>query len=574
MNGPINGGSNDAIISPLLSKTELNYSGNENQNENNNNHLHALTSTADPNDVQDNTTHPPSLSPTSQPQNKTSRSILTNFILFSILFSANHGAVVSCISLASARLGDIGTTQNSVLYLSYTFSALFGSTLVIKSIGAYNSIVIGMLIYCIYVLSYVVAAVVPPASIVSSVSIIAGGFIGGIGGGFLWTAQGTYFARISEEYAKLKLHQSTSIASEAMSASGSGTETYRLQSEEKSYIKDATALCAGIFASIYLLEEVVLRLFSSFVLEVLNWTWEGVFTGYASIAVLSTILMRLIVNDVHTEQKGGQQQQLQVQNEHDFNENDVDREESDLQSFTQPQKESTFYKATITFQMLLNDPKMKYMIPINAVFGLCSVFIITFVNGEVLRISLNDDKSVYIGVLSSITSATAGIMSIVFGIISSRGVPNGLILVIGCLSFFMVAFLFIIIPDLEQWNLVLLIFVYAFQGIGRSTFEGALKAEFAVVFTEKEGAFGNVIFQNGSVTTIGFFLASHLYCKTESAYCIKYYADGLLHNVLIFEILIVLCAFLAILGYWRAKWIYKREQEPIVGGRRIEDIVL
>ena len=154
----------------------------------------------------------------------------------------------------------------------------------------------------------------------------------------------------------------------------------------------------------------------------------------------------------------------------------------------QMNKDSTFYKATITFQMLLNDPKMKYMIPINAVFGLSSVFLITFVNGEVLRVSLNDDKSIYIGVLSSITSATAGVMSIVFGIVSSRGVGNGLILVIGCLSFFMVGFLFMVIPDLEEWNLILLCLVYAFQGIGRSTFEGALKAEFALVFTEKEGA--------------------------------------------------------------------------------------
>ena len=58
----------------------------------------------------------------------------------------------------------------------------------------------------------------------------------------------------------------------------------------------------------------------------------------------------------------------------------------------------------------------------------------------------------------------------------------------------------------------------------------------------------------------------------------KFYADGLLHNVLILEILIVLCAFLAVLGYWRAKWIYKREQEQeearTVGARRIEGTVL
>lgn len=41
--------------------------------------------------------------------------ILRNFILMSILFSANHGCVVACLSLATARLGSLGAYQSGLL---------------------------------------------------------------------------------------------------------------------------------------------------------------------------------------------------------------------------------------------------------------------------------------------------------------------------------------------------------------------------------------------------------------------------------------------------------------------------
>jgi hypothetical protein len=41
--------------------------------------------------------------------------ILYNFIFMSILFSSNHGCVVACLSLATARLGSLGAYQNGLL---------------------------------------------------------------------------------------------------------------------------------------------------------------------------------------------------------------------------------------------------------------------------------------------------------------------------------------------------------------------------------------------------------------------------------------------------------------------------
>jgi len=461
---------------------------------------------------------------------ETASSILIKFVMFSILFSANHGAVVSCLSLATARLGDLGTAQNSVLYLSYTLSALFGSTYVIKTYGPGKSIILGMTIYCIYTASYVVATAIPS---IKEVAVITGGLIGGIGGGFLWTAQGSYFAQASEKYAIYK----------------------------KIQVEVASTRFAGIFAGIYLTEEVMMRLFSTLMIKIMNWSWQSVFCGYTIIAIVATIFMGCIMTDFEVPVG---QNLLEEEEGTSITKGDGHIIiESGLTPLLDNERKtsshsSLFYKATVTFRMLFTDPKMKYMIPLSSAFALSSVFMISFVSGEVLRVSLDDENSTYIGILTSVTPATAGIMSVIFGF-SAQKIGNGIILVIGCACFFMISILFILLPDFSSWNLALLIVVYGLQGIGRSTFEGALKAEFAIVFTdEKEGAFGNIIFQNGLVTTIGFYLIAHLSCPSEGRYCIMY-SDGLLHNVLVYEILILVSSVLAVLGYFRAKQIYKKE---------------
>jgi MFS family permease len=434
---------------------------------------------------------------TESPSQYSPKYILHNFILLSVLFSANHGAVVACLSLATARLGDLGSYQSSVLYLSYTLSALIGATAVVKSIGARNSIQVGMWIYCTYVACFVVATLFPR---IKEISALVGAFIGGIGGGFLWTAQGSYFSRASEEYALAK-----------------GLS-----------IESATSLLGGIFAGIYLGEEVLLRLLSSFMIYS-GWSWVAVFIGYTMIAIVAALLM------VFTE--------------------DYPITEEERQKYA---SQSTFYKSTVTLRLFVSDPKMKYMAPLCAAFALTSVFIGTFVNAEVVKIALGDTDSEYVGLLTSIASFVGGIMSVVFGFAASR-IGNASILVIGCMAFFLIALSFLLGPNLSHWNLSSLIMIYGLQGVGRATFEGALKAEYANVFEDKEAAFGNIIFQNGLVTTIGFIVAAHASCAEESNYCIKF-EDGRLHNTLILELMIIGSTIFAVAGYHRAKFLYKEER--------------
>jgi len=57
---------------------------------------------------------PPSTSSTGSGNNSPEK-IVWNFTLLSILFSANHGCVVACLGLATARLGSTGAWQSGIL---------------------------------------------------------------------------------------------------------------------------------------------------------------------------------------------------------------------------------------------------------------------------------------------------------------------------------------------------------------------------------------------------------------------------------------------------------------------------
>jgi MFS family permease len=199
-----------------------------------------------------------------------------------------------------------------------------------------------------------------------------------------------------------------------------------------------------------------------------------------------------------------------------------------------------FDKVTVAGKLLVRDPKMKYMVGLNAVFGFTSAFLGSYVNGEVLPVALSDENGKMIGVLTGWTAFTAAGFSLLFGRLAPI-LGKGPILIGGGVCFMMVVLPFLVQPDAHTYNLASLLFVYtmqgeshslshfthsglfnilmfppfhcstlirlsSLQGIGRATFEGTLKATFADFFSyEKEGAFGNIILQNGLAGAIGYF---------------------------------------------------------------------
>jgi MFS family permease len=281
-----------------------------------------------------------------------------------------------------------------------------------------------------------------------------GAMIGGVGAGFLWTAQGAYFAMAAEEHAQL------------------------LQQD----VSTSTAFLAGRFAFFYLAEEVVLRVLSTVLVGILSW--ESIFGLYTVITVVSTLCMPFVYNYPPSSSSS------------------IREDEDDTTTATRTS--TIFYKVTAAGQLLWNDPKMKYMIGLNAVFGFAAAFLNSYVNGQVVPVALPEGEK-YIGVLTSWVSAVAAGMSLVFGRLGPT-LGKGPILMLGAVCFFGVVFPFVVQPDASKYGWGLLILVYSFHGIGRATFEGTLKATFADYFAyEKEGAFANIILQNGLSGAIGYF---------------------------------------------------------------------
>ncbi len=311
-----------------------------------------------------------------------------------------------------------------------------------KRLGARNSLVLGMTLYVAYVGCFVIAIHHQDSP---TLIVYSGAAVGGIGAGILWTAQGVYFSQAVEE---------------------SGGDSVSL---------------AGIFAFWYLGEEVALRLLSTFLLHFQLANWQGIFGLYTIITIVSAIAMLVGVDDFSVSPTSHTSQT------------------SHASKYVTRTDTSPWHKATAAIRLLVEDSKMRHMIGLNAAYGFASAFMNSYINGEVVVVALQDDK--WLGLLTSYCSAVAAGMSLIFG----KWKDQGSILVGGAICFGIVGFLFFLVPLAEDWGWIGLLFVYFLMGVGRSTFEGTLKATFADYFAyEKEGAFANIIVQNGFCGSIGY----------------------------------------------------------------------
>lgn len=421
--------------------------------------------------------------------------VLLNFICMSILFSANHGAMVSCLAFATLNLGSTGAWELSLFHFIYAASALLGATLICKQLGSRNSMLLGMFLYASYVTLFWLAVLID-----RHVTLLAvfGAVLGGVGGGLVWTAQGSYFSRSAENYAC---------------------------SCDNQPVHEVTSYLAGIFAFVYLIEEVMCKMMSWLLLQETAATWSTVLAVYSIIAIASTVLM-LFVHDYPVIQ-------------------------AELEA-------GIWYKTTCAWQLLTQNPKMKYLIGLNAVFGFACPFVNAYVNGEVVQQVLpHDTNRRFVGLFSALSAAVAATCSLVFGQFTQH---KGTVLILGALSFMLVAVLFLARPDLSQWTWVMLMCVYCAQGVGRATFEGALRAVFADYFPgEKEGSYANIILQNGAFTSLGFLLSFVVPCWNQSSlYCVESHKGGH-HNMLVLEVAIVATAVTSILGFLRAQHLHREE---------------
>jgi MFS family permease len=147
--------------------------------------------------------------------------------------------------------------------------------------GAKAGLVSSMGLYCSYVVAFTVTAAlqtyqstaVGNPQTVWAIAIF-GSFIGGLGAGWLWTAQGKFFSQHATLYAR----------------QNGCSET------------EARNLLAGLFSFLYLLGEVLMKGGMSFFMEYLTVSWWGipnldVFTLLAGVALGSTLLAQGLVDE-------------------------------------------------------------------------------------------------------------------------------------------------------------------------------------------------------------------------------------------------------------------------------------
>jgi len=358
------------------------------------------------------------------------KAVYRNFCLMSVLFSAVPAAALACLSLATARLGETGAWQSGVLFLSYTLCAVTIAIHIVKQLGSKRALIVGMTLFCVYIGCFFFATLIPNAA---RSFALTGAAIGGIGAGILWTSQGTYFTEAAEEY-----------------ASFSGMD-----------LSESTSSLGGTFAFALLIEETTLDLLSTLLVREFKIHWAVVFSIYFLLAIVATGLMVFVKAYPRSKERTS-----------------GNKETASLGGY----RTSTFYQATATLQLLVNDSKMKYMIGMNAAFGFAGAFLDSFVNGEVVPIALNDSKASLVGLLVAFHGGAAAIASLAFAQISRR-IGKGPVLYLGAVCFAWVAAPFLIQPSLDNWTFEKLIGIYCLQGIGRATFEGTLKAVFADFFS-------------------------------------------------------------------------------------------
>ena len=147
----------------------------------------------------------------------TDKELHSSFLWISFLFAINHGALLSCLGLASARLGSaVASASSSVLYVFNTGFALLGAPYIVKRSGPHSGLIIGMCMCAIYVSSFwgVVSIcnetsdegenteAIQGANFCSESISITGSVIGGIGSAILWTSQGSFFTGLCAQYSR------------------------------------------------------------------------------------------------------------------------------------------------------------------------------------------------------------------------------------------------------------------------------------------------------------------------------------------------------------------------------------
>lgn len=397
-----------------------------------------------------------------------------SFLIMCISFSLNLGAVTTVISFAGPDFPGVGNTGTGVLYSAYCLSALFLAPMVTGLFGMKRILVIGLVQYCVYLLAYVLADFVfgvgktcpdvvtnstigsdcvpittPTASLVS---VILGAFIGGLGSGYLWPAQGAYFAASATKYAELT-------------------------GESKEQVNGRFA---SIFAGCFLSSEIAFKFIGGGIkLASPKVGTKVMYIVLLGIGVVSVFGMTLI-KDIKGPAK-----------DEGVRLGDVVKE-----------------KISSACKLLASDPRMLLMLPFEVSFGVAGSFLNAYISTNVTASVL---PGAFVGFFAGIVSGSAVLVSFFGGWFIQKYNQKTPLMFAGCVAFGVMAGPFIFYSHPEDWksddslSYVRLVVAYVAMGIGRGIFESTNKAVIADFFsTRAPAAFANVIWSSGGSAAIGY----------------------------------------------------------------------
>lgn len=324
--------------------------------------------------------------------------------------------------------------------------------------------------YCLYVISFLFVKLIPESKWVSA---LIGSSIGGVAAGWLWTAEGTYFARSAKHYAFC------SGISDA----------------------EATSLFAAIFAAIHAGCDVLMKGLTSLV-HTLGGTTTFVF-GFLTCMAIASSLSMFFVRAVPEFFHGGAG--------HTITDPLISTHSSNSHSgelrMIHP-KSVWSHKLLLAVELWREETRMKLLTPMFLSFGFSSAFMNFYLNGVIVKLALGEDS---IGYMSAVTPAATTLFSYPYSLLNN-GFGKMPVMVLGSLNFAAASIVVLLFGEKllisMGWWLALL---YVLFGSGCAVYEGTLKAAIADFFPEdSEAAFANTIVWSGGGGALAFFVFPHM----------------------------------------------------------------
>jgi hypothetical protein len=451
-----------------------------------------------------------------------------------VFFSINHACVVTVLSLSVGLLGPTaGSVQSGTLYVTYAVTALLFSSWVVQWLGPRFALVVATCLYSVYVTAFPVALILPalqsaaptlalttmPSTNLSAITpspfifvtsgnstststdasgpqiavAVVGGLIGGVGGGFIWAAQGVYFSLSAKLYA----------------------------AERGITLERATTTLASIFAAVYLTVEVATKLLPLALLPLSNDASSDISLGdgrrlkrkdlivagtYAAMAILAVIGMRSI-KDLPDAKPAEKAEQL-IKSKLEAPAAD------DIKQILPPPAPQLLAAVALW----RDDPLILLLNPIQMTFGFCAGMLATSVTGAVLQPKFGDDWVLFGAMFVALPALVAALLQYPFKLAADR-VGKLPVMMTGLLGFVAVSGVVYFLTEdcdakdptcsatLKTWGV--LVPIYLLQGLGRACYEGTNKALIADFFTTKAAAaFSNITIANGVASALLFFMNS------------------------------------------------------------------